>query len=269
MDHQYISRDECRSIQLQLLDTIDRICKENSLQYYLAYGTLLGAVRHKGYIPWDDDIDVMMPRSDYETFCKLVKASLVELNDWMMLLDDESQGYFYPITKLVHKGTIAKAEDSLVEHGIWVDIFPVDNIPDNLNKRKRFIKNNQLLRAFIISMTTDFSCDTLGKKGLIKKILNRIARIIGRERVYSFYKSYMQKYSNESCEDVASLYGAYGAREAISKADLFIPADYEFEGKKYIGPKNADLYLSKLYGNYMELPPVEKRTDHKLKAWYI
>ena len=119
-----IEQNEFREIQMCILDEIQRICKENNLKYSLAYGTLLGAVRHKGYIPWDDDIDICLLREDYEKLIAVLKdKNAPGHKEWLTLVDDTCDGYFYPFAKAYDNRTAVKMERHKGEMGIWVDIF--------------------------------------------------------------------------------------------------------------------------------------------------
>ena len=113
-----IDIDELRKIQMNILDELKRICNENGLTYYLGSGSLLGAVRHKGYIPWDDDIDIWMVREDYDKLMNLLKDRDIEKADWFSLLDESTEGYYYPFAKAVDNRTELKMERHTDHHGI-------------------------------------------------------------------------------------------------------------------------------------------------------
>lgn len=265
-EKKYLSADEIKKIELQILDEIDKICNEENIYYSICGGTMIGAVRHKGFIPWDDDIDIIMPRNDYNKFIKIMKKK--DENYWLDVVDNKKKKYYYPFSKIVDKNTVAKMEDNQTLHGIWVDIFPVDNLPDNEKKRNGIIKKCFFYRAIIIAMTTDFS-NYVGKRK-IKKILNLYANIFGKENIIKRYNNLIFKstlYNNSNY--VSSYFPTYGKKEIFEKDILLRRELYDFEGKKYWGIKNFDEYLSQLYGDYMKLPPEEKRRTHKISAWRI
>lgn len=268
MERKLISRDECKNIQVYLLEFLDIVCREYGLKYYLAYGTLLGAVRHKGFIPWDDDIDVFLMREDYEKLISLFQTKLLD-DKRVFLLDGRVRGYYYPFAKLVDKSTVAKMEDNLTSHGIWIDIFPMDVVPEEEKKCERFLKTCTLLRATILSMTTDFHSQKLGKKYIPKKVLSVIASLIGKEKIYNAYINYIRKYEGKEEKYVACLSSPYIKKEKVEKRLLEEQQSFEFEGRTFTGPKNWDLYLKRLYGNYMELPPEKKRRIHSITAWKL
>lgn len=268
MSQNLIPQNECKQIQLSILQQIDDICKSNHLNYYIAYGSLLGAVRHKGFIPWDDDIDIIMPRDDYRKFLNLVKKRQSVIDDRFYLIDLDKAGYYYPFAKMVDNRTVAKMEDNLTEHGIWVDIFPIDGLPDNNITAKLHINLCLFLRAIVISMTTDFLGSDLGGKMLMKKVLNRLAKVVGMQRVTRFEEKVMQKYSDRKTKYVACLFSPYGQKEKVEASVLFKTTMLSFEGIDFQAPANWDEFLSRIYGNYMELPPEEKRRAHRIVAWY-
>ena len=131
--------EELQKIELEILKYIDKVCKENNLTYFLAYGTLIGAIRHKGFIPWDDDVDIQMPRDDYNKLCDILK----EENGRYKLLDHkEGLGYIYPFAKVIDSNTrlIETGLTETVNMGVYIDIFPIDGTPNDFKKRKKYLK---------------------------------------------------------------------------------------------------------------------------------
>ena len=121
---EYLSLDQVKQIELDILKYVDAVCKEYNLRYFLSFGTLIGAIRHKGFIPWDDDIDISMPREDYERFVEITKNA----NGKFVTLYPGKEGYPYPFVKVVDKSTELAEKDvmDIPDNGLWVDIFPVD-----------------------------------------------------------------------------------------------------------------------------------------------
>lgn len=263
----YISREQCKQIQLNLLLELDKICRNNNLHYYIAYGSLLGAVRHKGFIPWDDDIDICMLRKDYEQLLHIVKKGNCE---WMSIVDDEQSGYYLPFAKAVDNRTIAKQDDTKLEHGIWVDIFPLDGIPKGAISQKVYLICAHLLRDIILSAITDFSSEKAkqDKKRLIKRALAFCCNTIGIDRFFHFMLHYCKKYDATKTGMVGCLGTPYISKEKHCIADVTSTVEYGFEGYRFLGVKDYDGYLTMLYGNYMQLPPEEKRRTHSITAWY-
>lgn len=263
-----IQREECRNIQLQILTAIDRLCEEHGLTYYLAGGTLLGAIRHKGFIPWDDDIDILLFREDYDRLIYILKEQ--RTYEWLTVIDDNTDNYFYPFAKAVNNRTIAKMEDNKTKHGIWVDIMALETVPQNACTRRFYLHCCFMLRAIILSMTTDFKGLSLwNKKVMLKRFLDIMASCIGRRRIYQRCKKFLTKYNGTYSEYVCCTFSAYVEREYMLRKEFKPVIKLSFEGKYFNAPKAWDMYLRKLYSAaYMKLPPVEKRKTHSITAWW-
>ena len=266
-EKKYLTREESKKDMVDILTAIDCLCKANNIKYSIAYGTLLGAIRHKGFIPWDDDIDICLFREDYDKLMKILKKQ--EDYSWLHVLDGlDSDGYYYPFAKAVDNRTIAKQNDNKTEHGIWVDIFPLDAIPADDNVSTKYLRKNLLLRNTILSMVTDFSVLRNVDKLLPKLFLNVIARIIGKRKIFEYTLKYNKKYEGQNSGFVGCLSTPYAMKEKLEKAKLNEFCEVEFEGVRFQAFKEWDYYLSKYYGSYMQLPPEEKRKNHSVIAWW-
>lgn len=265
MDKKILNRDECRKVEINILKEIDKICKENNLNYYICYGTLLGAVRHQGFIPWDDDIDIMLFRNDYDKLIELLKKQ--ERCKWLDVLDLECDDYYYTFAKAVDNRTVAKMEDNITEHGLWVDIFPYDNYPDEKRKRDNFIMKAYYKRSIIVSMLTDFLISGEIEHKYIKRFLNIYSKLLNKKKFVNNYNTYCQKYRHVDTKYVGSLFTPYKLKECFEKKWFKNRKKYKFEDDYFYGPSMADEYLTQLYGNYMKLPPKKQRRDHKVIAW--
>ena len=252
---------------LIIVDEINRICRENKLKYSLAAGSLLGAVRHKGIIPWDDDVDVVMPREDYETFISLC---MTELNNNFSLTELRTNNdYGYGFAKLSLKDTevlsyISKTKIKKSE--IWVDIFPYDNVPNNKIQRS-VQKTICYFYKKCLEERYDGYCE---KAKLLKKIsfifLHLWNRIVPVNKVKNRFIFWSTKYNHLQTDYKTCICGYYGYEKEMLKSNSFnIIVEYDFSGRKLFGLKNYDQYLRKLYGDYMVLPPEEKRHTHNLK----
>lgn len=264
-----ITREECRRIQVEILMELDHICRINHLKYYVAYGTALGAIRHRGFIPWDDDIDICLQRCDYDKLLILLKNQ--QDTKWLSVLDSNTENYLLPFAKAIDNRTVAKSEDSKVKHGIWVDIFPMDTAPDKKNVQRRFLQRCFLFRSIIIAMNTDFDSKKshMDKKRCIKQLLNILAILIGKKRILKWNEKYMKKHNGTSSIYVCNLCTPYILKEIFQRSELQEVEDIYFERQTVMGLKNADRYLRMLYGNYMQLPPEDERRTHSITAWYI
>ena len=256
---------------LSILKEFINICEENNLTYYALGGTLLGAVRHQGFIPWDDDIDIGMPREDYEKFKKIASNVLPENYKF---LSEDTLNYkkaFSVIRDDSTKIIMNYSKEELVE-SLWIDIFPLDGMPSNVLKKK--IHSLRYLNARMMVQLSQFNSLVNQKKEnrpFIEKIIIAFANAVNIEKIISFtwaQKKYLQtikKYSFK--EDFAGNYtGAYKLRVIVPSDYFGEPVSLEFEGIDLSCPSEYKEYLVAIYGeNYMQLPPEDKRNQHHYK----
>jgi len=252
-----------RNVQIDLLDEFVRICDEHKLTYFLAYGTLLGAVRHKGFIPWDDDVDIAMPRDDYEIFLDLFIEDNKETNYYVLSYKSRNKinkhcTYF---AKFCKTGTVFAESYKLPENysGIFIDILPFDNCIFFLTPlHTKIIKNVLNLYHQKVNVLTFTGKDK--KKIFIGKILCCFLPEIFLENLH---RKLCVIFNNFKTKYISFFSSGYGwKRETYKNKDIFPLSKVLFEGKYYNAPGNCDSYLKVLFGNYMELPPVEKRRTH-------
>lgn len=266
MKNKRISQEESRQIMMNILSVVDKICEDNNIHYIMGGGTLLGAVRHKGFIPWDDDIDIFVPRKEYDKLLQILKRQ--EIVSWLEVIDENVEGYFYPFAKVVDNRTMIKSKSSVLKHGIWVDVFPMENVPDDDKIRQIFLNKCKYLRAFLISMVTDFSELKFGKKVLLKRILKIISACIGERNLLNYSMSFMRKYNDVETETMCITFSPY-ATEYVDKEMMNEIIELDFEDKKFKAPKAYDVLLRRTFGDYMQLPPENKRKNHEIVAWWI
>ncbi len=260
-----ISREESKAIMLSIMDALNELCKENGITYFITAGTLLGAVRHKGFIPWDDDIDIVLFRPDYDKLVSILKEQ--KKYSWLGIVDPDKDNFYYPFAKAVDNRTVAKQEDNTSEYGIWVDVFPLNAFPNSLSEQQVFMKKCQSYRAWILSMTTDFEHAQFNMKFVIKSLLKFASFFLGKRRIKAKAIHYMERYNDKDTDYVGSTFTPY-KNEIIEKAKMLPTVELDFEGRKYSAPKCWHEYLSNIYHDYMKLPPVEKRRTHKVTAWW-
>lgn len=253
--------NKLHEVEQEILDEIDRICRKNKLSYQLSGGTLLGAVRHKGFIPWDDDIDITMIREDYDKFIKIAQ---LELKDEYFIQCYETDDCYFPFIKIRKNNTLLDEKE--ISHldcnkGIFVDIFPFEKIN---NPNSKVLK----IKAVLIKNIWE---TILVKKGVFKTyketrhpIFSRILGIFSYNYLKNIQTALMKSANVKEGEYLCALCGGYNYKKDIHKYSEMMPAkEIEFEKKKYYSYKNPDHYLTNLYGkNYMELPPKEKRVNH-------
>ena len=235
--------------ELNILKKFDQYCKENGLKYFLAYGTLLGAVRHKGFIPWDDDIDVWMPKDDYNKLIKQYKDNRFKL---MSVEREKRNQYTYAFAKLVDSETVLiekiRPEQKL---GIYIDIFPLDNLND-------IEKDLQLMKKRYDRINYYDTAE--GVKGKILKIIGRkqLARI---NRILDSFNKDIGNYIG-SCSVIGN------QQVAFNKAWFAKTVDVLFENNTFPAPIEYHKVLEKIYGDYMKYPPIEEqRPQHTFEAY--
>lgn len=264
-----LSLQEIKETEFTILKAFREFCEKNHIQFYLAHGTLLGALRYKGFIPWDDDIDVLVPRSDYNKLLSLYKDN----GQYCLFAPERNQEYRFPFAKFSDI-TTRKVETGInngVQLGLDIDVFPLDAWDENydeakkeanrisryrtclgLTKRERPNSTNILKRAIIRIMM--LYCKLHGSRYYIKKINEES------------YKPHQTGKNYLGCK-AWCVYGAKG----ILKSEIFADTvEVEFEGEKFPAPIGYDAYLRSFYGDYLPEPPVEKRkTHHSFKAYKL
>lgn len=260
--------DYIHNIDIEIVNEINKICEKNNIKYFMLGGTFLGAIRHNGFIPWDDDMDFGMFRNDYEKFIEVAQN---ELPSNMILVNYKTdKNYHYYITRIQDINTNIKEErlnDNSKNTHISIDIFPLDGVPNNYFLKKVFCFRIMFHRA-LMSMCYKESIDKKRKRNAIEKLLIMFLSILPINLVTNAYKEkekidrIMKKQNVENSLFVANLMGAYRTKE-IYRKDYFINVKkYKFENLELLGPIDYDSFLSELYGDYMKLPPIEERKVH-------
>ncbi|WP_318411735.1 LicD family protein [Photobacterium leiognathi] len=259
-----ISNEELRKAQLLMLNAlldIDKICKEHNIKYWLDWGTLLGAVRHKGFIPWDDDIDLAMHRDDYNKFVTIAPNLL---NNGLFLQTIETDP-FYPKrtipckvridgTSILEKEDIVYGteNDNLYHRGVFIDIFPIDEFTENNFKFKRSFSIPYYLKTI-----SQFS----KSKNKTRYYLSRLFRLLP----WIFLEKVKEKLVSINGDFLGYGIESPNLDHRFNKTDIFPLSNLDFEGYKFPVPKDYHKYLIELYGNtYMTIPPVEQQEIHIL-----
>ena len=250
---------QLHSMLLNVALEIKRICDENNISYFLIGGSLLGAVRHQGFIPWDDDMDIGFLREDYEKFLILCNT---ELNEKYELITTKKPNYGLPFSKIQIKDTLFKekgAPECNSENGIYVDIFPVDRYPDTFFDRKIHGIQVLLLRYALLK-----KCDYQAvKNGIdLKKVIgNTYTAIHSKEYIVKKIHSVATKYNDKNTKFFYTTGSAYPYGKEIFPQKCFEGQLEEvlFEGIMFKCPHFKEQILEHMYGDYMKLPPQEKR----------
>ena len=269
MCYKKINSYEEKRIILNILINFDCFCRDNNLKYYLSGGTLLGAIRHKGFIPWDDDIDVCMPRKDYE---QLIKIFPKIYRNKFILKCIEYKNFKYPFIKIVNINTkiINKYVNNEMENNLWIDILPVDGLPQNNNDLKRIYKSVKFYRKLLMLNFANIGEGKTLLKQVFKPLFILFAKFIGVNRCITEIEKIAKAYDYDKSDYVGAItWGLYGVGERMKKSEFEKTVYVDFEGYKFPTFSCWDSYLKALYGDYMKLPPVEKRKTHDMEAYYI
>lgn len=252
-----------RKIQLELLYNVQVICKKYDIRWFAVGGTLLGAVRHKGYIPWDDDLDIGMLQQDYEKFIKIASS---ELPNNMFVDNFYVDNSPYSYTKIRMKGTafIERKMSNKIKHNeIFIDIFPYYYVPKS---KFPFVVSNRLCNLLKQLLQIKNGIKPWRGENVLTVLKFIPLRCLSYCIPISYIKNVILRIQNKLtdsmyvCEQSVGNFG----KKRFFKTDLCDLIDYPFENITVPGPKNFSRYLSTAYGNYMELPPIESRKGHDL-----
>lgn len=254
-------------VELGILLYFDQFCKENDIEYFLGGGTLLGAIRHSGFIPWDDDVDVMMTRDNYNNFCKVAASEKLDGRFFFQVSDTDSEYHDY-MAKLRLKDTAYATRNNLqfekMEKGFFIDIFPHDLTSNNRTIQRLHIFITKLTRSMVYHKWFNTPMQYYGKYELICKIFTWIISFLSISLLEKIRDSVTVWFSHHN--NSRYLYDGCGMHldhGAFDKTILDEKIMVEFEGYLFPVPKRFDEYLRFSYGNdYMKLPPEAERIPH-------
>lgn len=261
-----IELEELKKIQLDILNNVADFCEKNNINYWLDSGTLLGAVRHQGYIPWDDDIDIGMLRADYDRF-KLLYNNSNEKYKFFSIETDKN--FNFPYGKVLDMNTelYEPNKKSGEKLAINIDIFVYDNAPDDLKETQKMYRKRDILLALNIVKKAPYS--TKKNRFFVNTLRIPIYYILKLLPKGYFSKKIInnsKKYINENTNYVGNFTAVTPIHSRKTIFDSFVKMT--FEGKKYNVPVGYDEWLTDFYGDYMKLPPKEKQVSHHVFEAY-
>ncbi len=271
-DKAAMSMKEIQSVSLEILKTVADICEQNNLRYSMAWGTLIGAVRHKGFIPWDDDIDILMPRPDYEKLKKYFGDNHKELYPYR-LFDISVKDYPYLLSRVCDdRYRIDVCNEKSCGMGIFIDIYVMDGMGDSFDEAWSFAKKTCKYPRLIFLSTRKHYHFGMTKgfwKRMAKIPVFYYAKLMGKDYFIHKLLGMINLNSYESSNYVGSATWAERPKFAvIKKEDIEELIPMQFEKYQFKGPKAYDKLLRQWYGDYMQLPPEKDRVYHHLYKAY-
>lgn len=261
-----LSLEECQQEALKVLLCFDEICKEKKFKYFLIYGTLLGAIRHNGFIPWDDDLDVMMPREDFDEFVHFAKENAKQLLPFKLCDRANTKNYSYGIPRFANtdfKYVVESKFEKQFDLGTFIDIYPLDNFGDTEEEAVSLYKHCSFLNQ-LFSWYVSPSSPKGFFKTIARHVLHYFLRIVkGREygeNINAEIRNFVL--TNTSDNNLYAGLVVWADKVVLYeklKLDRLETIDHIFEGHMFPIPKCYDYMLTKSYGDYMQLPPKEER----------
>ena len=263
-----IELDELRALQLGILKHVDLFCREHSIKYFVCGGTMIGAVRHKGYIPWDDDIDIMMLRDDYERFAHEYRNN--DTSPYKLHLPEDEK-YNYTFGKIEDTRTIWKENVTFkYEMGVNIDVFPIDTVPEEEALQKKMYRRLSFFMSLMQLKNVVPSKHRSVWKNTVLLVAHLLLKPLSMRLLSKKIVDNALQYRNRDSRFCGIAVWGYGMREINLRSNWTEVQYLPFENMEVPVPVGFDNYLTCVYGDYMQLPPEEKRvTHHGFKAYWI
>lgn len=262
-----LTKEEIKKIELDMLKYIDKICLENNIKYTLIGGSLIGAIRHKGMIPWDDDIDIALTYEEYNKLMSILKNSN---NSYVLLNHEINSDFYFSFTKLVYNKTQLKEQgfDFISGYGVFVDIFCYYKVPNNARKREKHFKKLKFYNKMLGGIKKVYKDEHL-LKNLMKYMRHYYLKLVGKEHYFKKLKKLHIKYQNSASDHLLSDWPVYSYYQEIKHKSYFneyirVP----FENLEVWIIKDYDKYLKEVFGDYMKLPKESERRTHDLEVYW-
>ena len=261
-----LEKEYKRKLQLRILDIVkdvDKICRENDIDYYILYGSALGAIRHQGFIPWDDDFDIGMTFDNYVKFLEICEKKL-DKNKYYVQTPEKEKNYYLSFSKIrdIRTTLIEEGNENIdIVRSVYIDVFPLVGIPNNKIK-ERILKIN---RAFMLSA----NMNVINNK-FLRCIFDIILKIFGRRKILKYTTKRCFKYNTNDCEYWCSIADGDGYIQNKIKREIYGKPKYvKFEDIMLPVPENTDKYLKNIYGDYMKIPSEEQIKFREHTPYYL
>ena len=273
-----INEKEVKIIELEILDYVTKLCTNLNLTYYLMWGTLIGAVRHQGYIPWDDDVDIAMPRDDYEKLIDYFISNEKEEDLYKLYSVRNRKDYFYSVSRIINSKTIIRDihKSKIIQDkgGVFIDIYPLDNAGNTYKLANRFLNKQKRLYMLktLAHCNTFIPAKTSCILSIIKYPVYKITRLIGEDyfnKKLDINSNNMQKKESKYLCVWAGSGNSSNGQVIWDKEWFKNSKQVKFEDKCFNIPVEYDKVLTTTYGNYMKVPPIDDQVGHHFyEAYY-
>ena len=272
-DRKPMSMREVQEAALEILHTVAQVCEEQDLRYFLVYGTLIGAVRHQGFIPWDDDVDIMMPRPDYDMLLRYLGEHIGEYPHLQIFNRQTCPDYPYMITRISDdRYELVMENERPYGMGIFIDIYPYDGLGDTRKEARRLgLKGDRLSSLCYQASRDHFAIETTtaGWRKLVKRPVFMFCKAVGKERFQDQLERLAWRRGYDSSRFVGCVIWLSWGEKDIYLRKWFDHYRYmPFENYRFRVPRDYDKVLRHTYGDYMQLPPIKERTGHHYYTAY-